>query len=181
MLEKHLGHLKKNPTQPEGMPQPPLSQIAAKNSMSMKAEDSPATSPATVSNWTSPANTLGMSPANSEAAEYVGPIPGHPPGGPYQIQPGMAPPGMPPQAAFATSPTGHMGAPRQLPPGVGPHPSHRRQISDISGGPGDLGPDSKRQAMYGPGLPQIPPHMAPVVPMGQPLQNPLNPLQRRSG
>lgn len=181
MLEKHLGHLKKSPPQIEGMPPgppPPLAQIAAKNSM--KVEDSPATSPATVSNWTSPGNTLGMSPANSEAAEYTMAVPGHPPG-PYQLQTSMAPPGMPTQVSFGGSPGGV--APRQLPPGLGPQPPngpHRRQISDISGGPGDVGPDVKRQ-MFAPAPPHMPPHMGPGVPMGQPMQNPLNPMHRRPG
>lgn len=179
MLEKHLGHLKKSPPQNEGMPQgppPPLAQVVAKNSL--KAEDSPATSPATISNWTSPGNTLGMSPANSEAAgnEYGMAVQGHP-SGPYHMQSGMPPPGMPTQVSYG-------GSPRGMPTGLGPQAvgPHRRQISDISGGPGDIGPDVKRQQMFGPGPPQhMPPHMGPGVPMGQPLQNPLNPMHRRPG
>lgn len=179
MLEKHLGHLKKSPPQIEGMPQgppPPLAQVVAKNSL--KAEDSPATSPATISNWTSPGNTLGMSPANSEAAgnEYGMAVQGQP-SGPYHMQSGMPPPGMPTQVSYG-------GSPRGMPTGLGPQPvgPHRRQISDISGGPGDIGPDVKRQQMFGPGPPQhMPPHMGPGVPMGQPLQNPLNPMHRRPG
>lgn len=177
MLEKHLGHLKKSQAQIEGMPgpPPPLAQVAAKNSL--KAEESPATSPATVSNWTSPGNTLGMSPANSEANEYSMAVPP----GPYHMQPGMAPPGMPSQVSYGGSPGGM--PPRQLPPGIGPQPigAHRRQISDISGGPGDLGSDVKRQQMFGPGPQHLPPHMGPGVPMGQPMQNPLNPMHRRPG
>lgn len=173
MLEKHLGQLKKNSTALDHMgapPQPTLAQVAAKNSM--KSEESPATSPATVNNWHSPGNTLGVSPANSSvtADEYMMTAQQGPPG-PYQLQA----PQLGPQMAYggmARAPAG--------PPG-GPAP-HRRQISDISGGPGDLGGDMKRQQMYGPpGV--MAPHMAPPhgMPMGQAVPGQMNPMQRRAG
>jgi osomolarity two-component system response regulator SKN7 len=178
MLEKHLGHLKKSPSQIDGVPPgppPPLVQVAGKHVL--KAEESPATSPATISNWTSPGTGLGMSPAASDAAgnEYSMGVAGHP-SAPYHMQTGMPPPGMPSQLSFG-------GSPRGIASGLGPQPGgpHRRQISDISGGPGDVGSDVKRQQMFGPGPQHMPPHMGPGVPMGQPLQNPLNPMHRRPG
>ncbi|KAG9892295.1 response regulator, partial [Aureobasidium melanogenum] len=156
MLEKHLGHLKKSPSQIDGVTTgapPPLVQVAAKNAL--KAEESPATSPATVSNWTSPGTGLGMSPAASDAAgnEYSMGVAGHP-SAPYHMQTGMPPPSMPSQVSYG-------GSPRGMPPGLGPQPGgpHRRQISDISGGPGDIGGDAKRQQMFGAG--PMPPHMGP--------------------
>lgn len=185
MLEKHLGHLKKQPSAMDAMgaPPQPLAHVAAKNSM--KSEDSPATSPATVSNWNSPGNNLGVSPAASND-EYMNSIQaaGHPPG-PYQIPPGMAPP-----IGFGTSPQGPI--PRALPPGVqAPGHVHRRAISEISGGPGDTGPDIKRQQMFHAGPPPgiaagMPQHMGPPQamhhqPIGQAIPGPLNPMQRRPG
>lgn len=192
MLEKHLGHLKKQPHAMDhmGAPPPPLVQVAAKNSM--KSEDSPVTSPATTSNWNSPGNNLGVSPAasNVTADEYMSAMNAQQRGG---AGPGAYPlhPGMPPQMAYGASSQGAMGRPLQpgpqTPIALG---GHRRGISEISGGPGDMSNDMKRQQMYAqgpPGIPQglAPPHMAaphPMhQPMGQPLQNPMNSIQRRSG
>jgi osomolarity two-component system response regulator SKN7 len=117
MLEKHLGHLKKSPSQIDGVPPgppPPLVQVAGKHVL--KAEESPATSPATISNWTSPGTGLGMSPAASDAAgnEYSMGVAGHP-SAPYHMQTGMPPPGMPSQLSFG-------GSPRGIAPGLGPQP-----------------------------------------------------------
>lgn len=191
MLEKHLGHLKKSPHGVDHMvpPPPPLVQVAAKNSM--KSEDSPVTSPATVSNWNSPGNALGVSPApsNVTADEYMSAMSAQQRAsqapGPYQLQPGM-----PPQMAYGASPQAGMGRPLQ--PGqplAHPMGGHRRGLSEISGGPGDMGNDMKRQQMYvqgPPGLPPgLPPHLAAPHPMhqpvGQPLQSPMNSMARRSG
>ena len=176
MLEKHLSHLKKHPAALDHMgapPPPSLAQVAAKNSL--KSEDSPATSPATVSNWNSPGNNIGASPAasNVTADEYMTVITaqqaaGHP-AVPYQLQPGMPPP-----IAYG----------RPGPPGQQPVQPHRRQISDISGGPGDMGPDIKRQQIFQHGPPPgaLPPHLLPAPhPMHQAMGQPLNPMQRRSG
>ena len=184
MLEKHLGHLKKHPTSLDHMgapPPPSLAQVAAKNSL--KTEDSPATSPATVSNWNSPGNTLGVSPAasNVTADEYMTAISaqqgaGHA-AGPFQL-----PPGMPPPVAYGTSPLARPLSGPQLPQ------AHRRHISEISGGAVELGPDIKRQQLFqhGPSAVVIQPHLAPAPhqmhpPMGQAIQAPMNPIQRRSG
>jgi len=181
MLEKHLGHLKKTPNALDHMgapPPPTLAQMAAKNSL--KSEDSPATSPATVSNWNSPGANLGVSPAasNVTADDYIamsgqaghGAVPA-----PYQLQPGMPPPiayGRPTPAA-------------SQPPGP---PQHRRQISEISGGPGDMGGDAKRQQIFQQGPPPVAlpahltaPHAMHQQPMRQPLQNAMNPMQGRPG
>ena len=134
MLEKHLGHLKKGFT---GKP-------------SLKSDDSPSTSPTTIASWHSPGNLAGMPPSAGNS-EYTTPSAGMPQVG-YVMPPGGGP-GMP----FNGSPQS-----RQQYPGQ-PQAGHRRQISDISGGTGDGGPDMKRQHMYAPqqGLP------------GQPMQNPM--------
>jgi osomolarity two-component system response regulator SKN7 len=133
MLEKHLGHLKKHSQQTLEL-NPPQASVVAKRSY--KSEDSPATSPATVSNWNSPGN-IGVSPASAHAEDpYIhavhntaGPGPS-----PYAMQ---AQSNMPPPPVQAPMYPG-------LPPGgLGPRPppqqQHRRGISDISGGPPDMG------------------------------------------
>lgn len=191
MLEKHLGHLKKQSHALDhmGAPSAPssLAHVAAKNSL--KSEDSPVTSPATASNWNSPGGAIGVSPApsNVTADEYMSAIgQGHTPGS-YSL-----PSGLTPHISFATSPQTAMGRPP--PPGqqtsIAPH---RRQISEISGGPGEMGNDIKRQQIFTQGgLPPppmmaVPPHMGPPHSMqqpvgsGQPLQHPLNLMPRRSG
>lgn len=146
MLEKHLGHLKKHPAQPLDMN--PV-QAAANAKRSFREDDSPATSPATVSNWNSPGN-IGVSPASGNVEDpYMQPAHNNTGAGqaPYAIsaQAGMPPP--PVQAPM------YGGA--SLPPGgLGPRPpvqQHRRGISEISGGPPDMG-DAKRQQLYGGGI-----------------------------
>ena len=182
MLEKHLGHLKKQaPGAPAIAPPPPphmLAHMSGKQPQSLKSEDSPATSPATVTNWNSPGGMTGNSPVGSTVAdEYVSTIQSHQ-SGPYQVPGGMQPVPSPTALSFSVSPSGSMGMPRApMPPQI-----HRRQISEISGGPGDMGGDLKRQQMYVAGTPApIAPHLGPPQSMGQPLQSPLNPMQRRPG
>lgn len=151
MLDKHLSHLKKQAPgiDPMGAPPAPL----AKANRSLKSEDSPAASPATVSNWNSPNNFSGVSPVSNQAddgnmyssASSAGPSP-------YSVQQVLPHSGMyhpPPRG-------GLMGAPSSQ-PGL---PPHRRGISDISGGSAEMG-DVKRQHMYG-----APPQMQ------QPMQRP---------
>lgn len=148
MLEKHLSHLKKgHPGLDSTGMAPPPGQI---NKRSLKSEDSPVTSPATGSNWNSPGNLTGVSPANSNANEdpYMQAV--HNSAGAAAVAAGYPiPPGMGPQAMYNTSP---MSAPH-----------HRRGISDISGGPGDMGGDMKRQQLFPPQLaaPQPPMHQRP--------------------
>ena len=148
MLEKHLSHLKKHPPsmEPMGAPPAPLS----RQSRSLKTEDSPATSPATTSNWNSPNNLAGVSPASTHAEDQ------HMYGmssGATTYAPGMQP-----------APMYSMGGPMAAPPRQQPPPP-RRNINDISGGPGDIGGDMKRQQMYAPS------HQ----PMGQPMPRPPGP------
>ncbi|GAB7347577.1 hypothetical protein MBLNU459_g4463t1 [Dothideomycetes sp. NU459] len=187
MLEKHLGHLKKPAPGMEHMgapPPPSLAQVAAKNSL--KSEDSPVTSPATVSNWASPSGNLGVSPAASNSEEYMANVAAHAPG-PFVLPPGMQAGGLPAGVAFGGSPPRLMGAPLQLPPG-GQQGSHRRHISEISGGASDMGGDLKRQQL---GFPPPPPgpmtptgmapqHLGPQG-MGQGLQSPMSQMHRRVG
>jgi osomolarity two-component system response regulator SKN7 len=151
MLEKHLGHLKKH-SQPALELNPPQASVTAKRSY--KSDDSPATSPATVSNWNSPGN-IGVSPASAHAEDpYIHAVHNNAGPGPspyaMQQQSGMPPP--PVQAPMYPG----------LPPGgLGPRPpqqQHRRGISEISGGPPDMG-DAKRQQIYGGPSPQMQQHM----------------------
>ncbi|KAK5124520.1 hypothetical protein LTR85_001737 [Meristemomyces frigidus] len=170
MLEKHLSHLKKQ-SPGMGAPPPPSAMTSAKRSM--KSEDSPATSPATASNWNSPGGLPIVSPSSSNHPDdpymqgmhtHAGPGPGP---GPYPVQSPMTPAPM-----YHASPGGAMAAPPRGLPGPpilqGPPPQHRRGISDISGGVPDMGGDAKRQHMYAPPPPgmQMPPQ--PMQP--QPMQ-----------
>lgn len=190
MLEKHLGHLKKAGPGMEQMgapPPPTLAQVAAKNSM--KSEDSPATSPATVSNWASPSGNLGVSPPGGNTEEYMQAVQAHAPLGPYAMAPGMQAGVLGPAIGYGGSPPRLMAGPGplQLPP-QGQAGPHRRHISEISGGAGEIGGDIKRQQIIG--FPPPPPgpmtptgmpgHMGGQV-MGQPLQSPIHPLHRRPG
>ncbi|KAG8629100.1 hypothetical protein KVT40_002965 [Elsinoe batatas] len=151
MLEKHLGHLKKGA--PGLEMRPPSGAQSGKQSL--KSDESPATSPVTVTTWNSPGHVPGISPASGEA-EYTAVQAGG-----YQLQPTAMNPGLSPQAmTFASSPQGL----RQQLPGQQPH---RRHISEITGGPGDMGGDVKRQQIYG----------QPGPPMSQPMANPM--LQQR--
>ncbi|KAM0719035.1 hypothetical protein Q7P37_004940 [Cladosporium fusiforme] len=141
MLEKHLGHLKKHPQQALEM-NPPQPGASAKRSY--RSDDSPATSPATVSNWNSPGN-IGVSPASAHAEDpYLHAVHNNAGPGPTQYgipnQGGMPPPSV--QAPMYAGPP---------PGGLGPRPpqqQHRRGISEMSGGPPDMG-DAKRQQLYG--------------------------------
>ncbi|KAK3626790.1 kinase-regulated stress-responsive transcription factor skn7 [Elasticomyces elasticus] len=154
MLEKHLAHLKKGgpgmEAHPMSAPPPPAINSAKR---SMKSEDSPATSPATGSNWNSPGGLAGVSPAGSGHPDdpYMQAVHPNAGPGPYPVQAPMTP-----QVMYNTSPGGNMAAPPRQQPG-----QHRRGISDISGGPVEMG-DVKRQQMHPP-TPQmvapLPPHM----------------------
>lgn len=150
MLEKHLAHLKKPVAQIEPMvPPQPLSATR----QTLKEEESPAKSPATTSNWNSPNPMTGVSPVGSSVTEeYMHAVQqGH--GAPYGVNSIQGP--MPQQMSYNASPQMQMQGRQQ--PG-----SHRRQISDISGGD-DMNNPAKRQQMY-----------------GTPLQpQPMNPMQQR--
>ena len=170
MLEKHLGHLKKNGAGIEmGAPPPPPGVVSAKRSF--KSEDSPVTSPATASNWNSPGGLTGVSPAASNHTAddpYMHAVHNNAGPPPYGIQPGITP--GPHQAPmYNTSPGGPMSAPprQALPPGL---PPHRRGPSEMSGGPPEMS-DAKRHQMYAPGPPQAPPMGQPITPhpMHQPM------------
>lgn len=128
MLEKHLSHLKRNSGGIDPMAAPPV----PKPNRSLKSEESPATSPATASNWNSPNNLSGVSPASNQAEDssiYSA-------GTPY-VQQSLHPPPM-------YSPGVQMGAPPRQ-----PQPPVRRGIGDISGGGPEMG-DPKRQQLYPP-------------------------------
>ncbi|KAI9658575.1 MAG: kinase-regulated stress-responsive transcription factor skn7 [Bathelium mastoideum] len=153
MLEKHLGHLKKSMHEMNAMGVPqavqPLAHTSAKQTM--KDEDSPGKSPASISTWNSPNQHVpGVSPVGSSVPDdYMSSVQGHP--GAYGIQTSMNA-GM----AYGSNPSTPMGAPRQN--------QHRRQISDISGGE-DMANSAKRQQMYAPSMQQ---HQQQMNPMQRP-------------
>lgn len=146
MLEKHLQHLKKGnegPGNTDTMGPPASASTMSHRSagQSLKDETSPAASPSTMtSNWNSPAQFGGMNSATS------GTFP------PQQLQGG-------PMGQGGYHMSGHMNM-----PGGGPLPGHRRQVSDMTGGPDDMS-DPKRQRMY----PQQGGQMQ-GGPMGNPMQ-----------
>ena len=132
MLDKHLSHLKKNPAASMSPMDPPPAPLSAVSKRGTKLEDSPATSPATT--WHSPGHfSSGVSPASTHPDESYynqGGFPGIQPTPPlYNSAPGTA-----------------VGAPQRP---LQPQQPARRNISDISGGPSDMG-DAKRQQMYMP-------------------------------
>lgn len=126
MLEKHLSHLKKMPTGME--PPPSASSIPHSTSHSLKDDvSSPAQSPATSLTWHSPGNFPGVSPIHTTIAAQYGQI----------AQP----------STYSPTPGTPLsgGRPMIQPPQPGPH---RRQVSDISGGP-DVNAYNKRARIYG--------------------------------
>jgi hypothetical protein len=147
MLEKHLGHLKKHSQQTLEL-NPPQPSVVAKRSY--KSDDSPATSPATVSNWNSPGN-IGVSPASAHAEDpYIHAVHNN-------AGPGPSPYAMQPQTNMPPPPVQSPMYPGLPPGGLGPRPpqqqqQHRRGISDISGGPPDMGKDSNSTAVLVPFL-----------------------------
>jgi osomolarity two-component system response regulator SKN7 len=164
MLDKHLGHLKKQPPGIDMHSSGPQSVMSAKRSF--RSEDSPITSPATVNNnWASPNNNLtGVSPASQHPDDpYMQAVHNNAGPAPYvtQSQGGMPPPNAVP---MYTTPGGPLAGPRPLPPGGLPA-QHRRGISDISGGPPEM-IDAKRQQIYTPG--PGPPAAMPNMPMPSP-------------
>lgn len=129
MLEKHLGHLKKPAP---GMEHIPQGNISSRHSQSLKDEESPSNSPATMStNWNSPGGQLtSASPnPNAHSGEYMGGVRGA----------SNDAFGMPTALDYSTSPQS-MGM-------RGPPPPHRRNISDISGGE-DMAATAKRQQIF---------------------------------
>ena len=162
MLEKHLGHMKKSHAGAEAMAPPGLTKA------SMKSEESPVTSPATVTNWASPGGVIGASPVPSASDEFGNPIAGSPA---YVMPPGMNPGPSPQAMTFATSPTGpNM---RQQVQQAQAQQAHKRQISEISGGQ-ELSADMRRPPIFMPvpGGPAPPPHMIGQPPMNIHMQAP---------
>lgn len=162
MLEKHLAHLKQPAHGLEMVPPPSAGLHPGSTRTSMKEEESPAKSPATGSTWNSPAQVPGVSPVASTAGDNVE-YAGHPAqqmGHMYSVQNPMQ------QVNPMTGGGGMQQYPPQqqglVPPGQQRQTSgqHRRQISDISGGPEDANAAAKRQQMYPPNMQQgVPPHM----------------------
>lgn len=130
MLDKHLGHLKKNP--------PNLDHMGVPGRPSVKDEESPGKSPATLtSDWNSPGQMSRVSPSGSNIHDDYS---RH--SGAYNMDNGMGPPSRMQYGSAPQQPTG-----QRVPSG-----SHRRHISDISGGE-DPNANIKRQQMYAPHVP----------------------------
>lgn len=165
MLEKHLGHMKKSHSGVEAMGPPGLN-----NKASMKSEESPATSPATVTNWASPGGVVGASPATNTSDEFGNPIAASP----AYAMAGSMNPGPSPQAmTLATSPTAPPNMRQQVQQAQAQQ-AHKRQISEISGGH-ELSADMRRPPpmfMPVPGGPPPPPQMMAQPPMGVHMQPP---------
>lgn len=136
MLDKHLSHLKHNPAASMSPMEPPPPPLSAVSKRSTKIEDSPGTSPSTAANWHSPNPnhfSSGVSPASTHGDEHG-----------YYSQGGYG--GIQPTPPLYNSAPGTMvGAPQRP---LHPQQPARRDISQISGGPGEMG-DAKRQQMYG--------------------------------
>lgn len=149
MLDKHLSHLKKQPAGLDPMGAPPAPLSGAKRSL--KSEDSPVTSPAAASNWNSPGAMAGVSPASNHPAEdpHMYAVHNQAQTAQYGVQPQMY--GQPPPQHMRQPPP-QMQHPQPQPPGP-----HRRGVSEMAGGPVEMG-DAKRQQMYGQPMGQ---HMPP--------------------
>lgn len=147
MLDKHLSHLKKHHgggLEPMG---PPFNSNPVKRIT--KGEESPGASSTNNSNWNSPAGMAGTSPANNMNDDpFLNPTSA----GGYNASglPSSVPPHM-----FAPAPQVQLSMPQraQQQQQQQPPQQHRRNISDISGGPMDMNNDAKRQQMYAPGQP----------------------------
>lgn len=122
MLEKHLAHLKK-PTADLGISAHPGSILPQKRSL--KSDDSPGTSPAGGSSWTSPSNMTGLSPQSTHHDDpYMQAVHNTAGPPPYGLQPHIAVTnaaaygGPAPNAALNASGPQHRGPPGMpLPPG----------------------------------------------------------------
>ena len=141
MLEKHLTHLKKIPDGMEMVP-PTASTLgpASSTAHSMKEESPPGQSPSTVSNWNSPSQYTGISPASS--TQYMAPV--------NTSGYGMDQSSL--QYPSPTTPIGGRPPPpsqqqQQQHPPPGPPGPHRRQVSEM-GGADDLGSDPKRPRIF---------------------------------
>lgn len=147
ILEKHLFHLKKaslaDPIT-QASPAGPVSALTHPNARAVmvKDEDSPLKSPATMSNWHSPNNITGMSPAGSTHTEEYAVSMGHP---------------IHPASVYGLSPHGVAHAVGPVSPNAMHYPTHgpqRRLISEISGGE-DPVMAAKRQHMYSQSMGQM--------------------------
>ena len=126
MLEKHLFHLKKISSMeaPPSATAPSMHQSSATHSV--KDDSSPGQSPAgSIGNWQSPSQYSGMSSLQTNMPSQYLPVQN----AGYQMEH---------NSMQYSSPTTPLSAGR---------PPHRRHVSEMAGGPGDMN-DYKRQRMY---------------------------------
>jgi osomolarity two-component system response regulator SKN7 len=136
-LEKHLGHLKRNPIpfqNPSGFstpgvaPNQPMGLNMSHMSAAHSVKDDPSPGKSPASSWHSPGQ-LGTSPSTNQEGYLnanMGAMRGNPQ---YTMAPGNAMPGF------------------QTPPHAPRNQTHRRVMSEMSGGP-DQDEHNKRQRMY---------------------------------
>lgn len=142
MLEKHLGHLKKPADGLEPTQQAAIAPTAHHSGrQSVKDEDSPGKSPATIStNWNSPSQRHGASPVGSTLSdEYMSAVRVH--SATYGMDSAINQHG---NMHFSPAPPTPIASQRGQ-----QHGSHRRNVSDISGGE-EAGNDPKRLQMFAP-------------------------------
>jgi osomolarity two-component system, response regulator SKN7 len=133
MLEKHLSHLKKIPPGMEPPPSATTTSVPHSSGTHSIKDDasSPAQSPAgSLGNWQSPNQYPGVSPIHTNMANQYAPMANH---SPYSTSP---------HTPLTAQRPGHQQQPSQSQP-------HRRQISEMSGGPPEMNGFAKRQRMYG--------------------------------
>jgi osomolarity two-component system response regulator SKN7 len=141
MLEKHLMHLKANALGIEPAPQSAITPSVAQSSNSQSVVDgsSPGQSPAgSLGNWQSPSQFNGVSPIQTNMHNQYATIQNH---SPYLDHTGS-------NSNFHSPQT--PGSASRIPPQQH-HSPHRRQISEMTGGP-EMEGFSKRQRIHPPSM-----------------------------
>jgi osomolarity two-component system response regulator SKN7 len=141
MLEKHLTHLKTNALGIEPAPQSAITPSVAQSSTSHSVVDgsSPGQSPAgSLGNWQSPGQFNGVSPIHTNLHNQYATMQNH---SPYLEQSGPNSNFHSPQTPGSNS---RMASQQHPPP-------HRRQISDMTGGP-EMEGFNKRQRIHPPSM-----------------------------
>lgn len=140
MLEKHLSHLKKLPAGMEPPPSATASSVPHSSTAQSIKDDasSPAHSPAgSMGNWHSPGQYPGVSPIHTNIPTQYATMPNH---SPYNAAS--------PHTPMSASRPGYQQQPSQSQQQQQLQQPHRRQLSEMSGGPPDMNGYNKRQRVY---------------------------------
>lgn len=169
MLEKHLSHLKKSQMGADPMG-PPSALAHTSARQSMKGDESPTTSPASVAhNWQPSSATTTTGEEYSTGHNVLAPIQTS---GYQMTSYGLQPNPSPSAMSFASSPTVQSAMSQHV-----SQTSPRRPIAEISDGPGEAGTGGKRQMLQGPPdarVPGAPGHLQ-QPPYGQMSVQAMNP------